>query len=288
MPTTITKAVIAVAGSGTRLLPATKAQPKEMLPIVDKPIIQYLVEELVEGGITDIIMVTRWDKKPLEDHFDRSFELETSLEKTGKVRRLEEVKRISSMANFVYVRQKGPYGNGTPLLSAASLIQDEPFVYAFGDDLVKSKVSFTKQLVEMYEREQAPIIGVQDVPEADVEKYGIVKYRGESSELEDIVEKPKRNEAPSRHADFGRMILNRDIIDSLKRTERGLGNELWIIDAIRNYIREGGRFLAKQVEDGHWITTGDPLSYLKATCEYALDRDDIKDELTAYLKGKIC
>jgi UTP--glucose-1-phosphate uridylyltransferase len=288
MPTTITKAVIAVAGSGTRLLPATKAQPKEMLPIVDKPIIQYLVEELVEGGITDIIMVTRWDKKPLEDHFDRSFELETSLEKTGKVRRLEEVKRISSMANFVYVRQKGPYGNGTPLLSAASLIQDEPFVYAFGDDLVKSKVSFTKQLVEMYEREQAPIIGVQDVPEADVEKYGIVKYRGESSELEDIVEKPKREEAPSRHADFGRMILNRDIIDSLKRTERGLGNELWIIDAIRNYIREGGRFLAKQVEDGHWITTGDPLSYLKATCEYALDRDDIKDELTAYLKGKIC
>lgn len=278
----ITKAVIAVAGSGTRLLPATKSQPKEMLPIIDKPIIQYLVEELVEAGIKDIIMVTRWDKKPLEDHFDRSFELERSLEKTGKVARLAEVQQISNMANFIYVRQKGPYGNGTPLLSAASLINDEPFIYAFGDDLVKSDVSFTKQLVDLYATEQAPMIGVQEVSEEDVEKYGIVKYREGTIELEDIVEKPSREEAPSRHADFGRMILNREIVDILARTERGKGNELWIIDAIKKYIEEGGRFLAKEVEGGEWITTGDPENYLKATLAYANDRPELRAILDKY------
>lgn len=258
-----------------------------MLPIVDKPIIQYLVEELVDAGIKDIIMVTRWDKKPLEDHFDRSFELETSLEKAGKHKRLAEVKRISTMANFVYVRQKGPYGNGTPLLSAASLVEGAPFVYAFGDDLVKSKVSFTKQLLNLYKKEKAPIIGVQKVARADVEKYGIVKYRKGTNELEDIVEKPSRTKAPSLHADFGRMILTQDIVDMLRRTERGKGDELWITDAIRNYIQEGGRFLAKEVEGGRWITTGDPLNYLIATCEYALDRKDIHTELVKYLRGHV-
>ncbi len=283
----VTKAVIAVAGSGTRLLPATKSQPKEMLPIINKPIIQYLVEELVEAGIKDIIMVTRWDKKPLEDHFDRSFELEHSLEKTGKKNRLEEVKRISTMANFIYVRQKGPYGNGTPLLSAASLINDEPFVYAFGDDLVKSEISFTKQLVDLYHKEHSPIIGVQEVVESEVEKYGVVEYKGEGDELKDVVEKPARAEAPSRHAAFGRMILNREIVDILARTERGKGDELWIVDAIRNYIKEGGRCLAKEVEGGKWITTGDPENYLRAILEYAVDTPELKEVLREYCdRGK--
>lgn len=272
----ITKAVIAVAGSGTRLLPATKSQPKEMLPIIDKPIIQYLVEELVDAGIKDIIMVTRWDKKPLEDHFDRSFELERSLEKTGKNKRLEQVRRISTMANFIYVRQKGPYGNGTPLLSAASVIGDDPFIYAFGDDLVKSKVPFAKQLIDLHKKEQAPILGVQEVSEEEVEKYGIVKYRGDSNELEDIIEKPDKKEAPSRHAAFGRYVLNREIVDILARTARGKGDELWITDAIRNYIQEGGRFLAKEVEGGKWITTGDPESYLRAILAYAVDCPELK------------
>lgn len=273
----VTKAVIAVAGSGTRLLPATKSQPKEMLPIIDKPIVQYLVEELVDAGIQDIIMVTRWDKKPLEDHFDRSFELERSLEKTGKEEKLKQVRDISEMANFIYVRQKGPYGNGTPLLSAANLIGDEPFVYAFGDDLVKSTVSFTKQLVDLYKKERAPMIGVQEVSENEVEKYGIVKYReGSDIELEDIIEKPDKADAPSRHASFGRMILNREIVDVLMRTERGKGNELWIVDAIMNYIHEGGRFLAKEVEGGRWITTGDPENYLRATLAYAMDVPELK------------
>jgi UTP--glucose-1-phosphate uridylyltransferase len=283
----ITKAVVAVAGSGTRLLPATKAQPKEMLPIIDKPIIQYLVEELVEAGITDIILVTRWDKKPLEDHFDRSIELEASLEASGKQEKLKEVRRISEMANFIYVRQKGPYGNGTPLLSASSLLTDEPFVYAFGDDLVKSDVSFTKQLIDVYQKEGAPVIGVQEVSRDDVEKYGIVKYREGTMDLEDIVEKPKKEEAPSLHADFGRMILTKDIVESLRNTKQGKGDELWIIDAIKNYIQGGGRFLAKEVEGGKWITTGDPLNYLRAICEYALDRPELRNELKLFLKERM-
>lgn len=284
----VKKAVIAVAGSGTRLLPATKAQPKEMLPIIDKPIVQYLVEELVEAGIEDIIMVTRWDKKPLEDHFDRSFELERSLDKTGKLDKLEEIQRVSTMANFIYVRQKGPYGNGTPLLSVANLIGDEPFVYAFGDDLVKSKVSFTKQLVDLYEKEQAPIIGVQEVSEDEVEKYGIVKYReGSDMELDDIVEKPDKDEAPSLHADFGRMILNREIVDIIMRTEKGKGDELWVTDAIKNYIKEGGRFLAKEVEEGKWITTGDPENYLRAILAYATDYPELQDVILEHCKSDI-
>ncbi|MDA8597156.1 sugar phosphate nucleotidyltransferase [Candidatus Pacebacteria bacterium] len=276
----VKKAVIAVAGSGTRLLPATKAQPKEMLPIIDKPIIQYLVEELVEAGIEDIIMVTRWDKKPLEDHFDRSFELERSLEKTGKTDKLAAVQNISEMANFIYVRQKGPYGNGTPLLSAANLIGDEPFVYAFGDDLVKSNVSFTKQLVDLYATEQSPMIGVQEVPESEVEKYGIVKYREDGLELADIIEKPAKADAPSTHASFGRMILNREIVDVLMRTERGKGDELWIVDAIMKYIQEGGRFLAKEVEGGEWVTTGDPENYLRAILTYAMDVPELKEVIS--------
>src|SRR4030065_856443 len=186
----IKKAIIAVAGSGTRLLPATKSMPKEMLPIVDKPIIQLVVEELVEAGIEDIIFVTRWDKKPLEDHFDHSWALENELEKAGKIEQLKEVKRVSEMANFIYVRQKGPYGNGTPVLSAASLVADAPFVFVWGDDLVRSKESFTQKMVEDYDKNGHLMIGVQKVPKRVVNKYGIVKLRSGTKEIEDIVEKP--------------------------------------------------------------------------------------------------
>jgi UTP--glucose-1-phosphate uridylyltransferase len=285
--TKIRKAVIAVAGSGTRLLPATKAQPKEMLPIVDKPIIQYLVEELTAGGIEDVVMVTRWDKKPLEDHFDRSVELEKSLEKSGKTKYLEQVKKIAELANFIYVRQKGPYGNGTPILSAASIIENEPFVFAFGDDLVKSKVSFTKQLVKAYNEHQCPVIGVQKVPKSEVEKYGIIKLKKGTKEIEDLVEKPSAKSAPSQLAQFGRMILNQEIVDILKNTPLGKGGELWIADAVREYVKRGGKVVVQEVEDGEWMTTGDPLSYLKATIEYAMDRKDLNKDLKKYLKGKV-
>jgi len=282
----VKKAIIAVAGSGTRLLPATKAMPKEMLPIIDKPIIQLVVEELVAGGIEDIILVTKWDKKPLEDHFDHNWALMAELKKAGKEKQLEQVKRISELANFIYIRQKGPYGNGTPVLSAANLVKDEPFMYVWGDDLVKSKVPFARQMIGDYNKTGHLMIGVQEVPKKDVNRYGIVKLKKGTMRVEAIVEKPSISEAPSRFADFGRMILNQDIVNILKSIPLGKGNELWIVDAIAQYIKQGGEFYAKKVEDGEWLTTGDPVNYLKAILEYAWDEKDLKSELKRFFKGK--
>jgi UTP--glucose-1-phosphate uridylyltransferase len=284
----IKKAVIAVAGSGTRLLPATKSMPKEMLPIVDKPIIQLVVEELIDAGIEDIIFVTRWDKKPLEDHFDHSTALEDDLRKNGKDELAEKISNIAEMANFIHVRQKGPYGNGTPVLSAASLIDNEPFVFVFGDDLVKSKTSFTKQMVEDYEKHGHLMIGAQEVPLSEVTRYGIVKLKEGTNELEDIIEKPSVDDAPSKLATFGRYILNQEIIDILKKTPLGKGNELWIVDAIKQYVNNGGVFLAKEIEDGQWLTTGDPLNYLKAIMAYAVEREDIGKDLKEYTTQLLC
>jgi len=280
----IKKAIVAVAGSGTRLLPATKIMPKEMLPIVNKPIVQIVVEELVAGGIEDIILITKWDKKPLEDHFDHSWALEQDLEKSGKTKLLKEIVKLSEMANFIYVRQKGPYGNGTPVLSAASLVDDEPFMYVWGDDLVDAKVSFTKQMIKDYEKTGHLMIGVQEVPREEVSRYGIVKLKDKTMQIEDIVEKPSVKEAPSRLADFGRMILDQDIIDILKKTPLGKGNELWIVDAIRKYVKKGGKFYAKKIEDGEWLTTGDPLNYFKANLRYGLKDKEIGKELKEYIK----
>ena len=285
MASPIRKAVVAVAGSGTRFLPVTKAMPKEMLPIVDKPIIQLVVEELVEAGIQDIILVTKWDKKPLEDHFDQNWALVQELKQAGKESYLATVNRLSELANFIYIRQRGPYGNGTPVLSAASLLGDEPFVYAWGDDLVKSRTAFTMQLVNDFAKHGQPIIGVQEVPRDEVSRYGIVKVRPGTMQIEDIVEKPAVEEAPSRLADFGRMVLNAEIVSVLKRTALGKGNELWVVDAIRDYVRAGGVFYAKEVQDGSWLTTGDPLNYLKAVLAYAMDRDDIRGPLLDYMQS---
>jgi UTP--glucose-1-phosphate uridylyltransferase len=279
----ITKAVVAVAGTGTRFLPATKTMPKEMLPIVDKPIIQLVVEELIDGGITDIILITKSDKKALEDHFDHNLALESELKRSGKVRQVEAIKQISELANFIFIRQKGPYGNGTPVLCAANLVKDEPFIYVWGDDLVKSKTSFTRNMIEDYYKHGHLMIGVQKVPEEVVSRYGIVKLRQGTMEIEDIIEKPQIGQAPSLLADFGRMILNQEIVDILRRTPLGKDNELWIVDAIREYVKLGGIFLAKEVEDGEWLTTGDPLNYLKALLKYAVDRDDIGEDLMKFI-----
>lgn len=284
----IKKAIVAVAGSGTRLLPATKAMPKEMLPIVDKPIIQLIVEELVAAGIEDIILVTKWDKKPLEDHFDHNWALADDLKKAGKEDLWNQIKNISEMANFIYVRQKGPYGNGTPVLCAANLVDDEPFMFVWGDDLVKSKVPFAKQMVDDFAKHGLPMIGVQEVSKEDVSKYGIVKLKKGSMEIEDIIEKPSAEKAPSCFADFGRMILNQEIVAILKETALGKGNELWMVDAIRTYIQKGNKFLAKKVEGGEWLTTGDPINYLKAILKYAADREDIKKELADFIKKNFC
>ena len=281
----VRKAVIAVAGFGTRFLPMTKASPKEMLPIIDKPIVQYIVEELHAAGIEEIILVTNWQKKSIEDHFDPSFELEHQLLAQGKKSLVAEMKRISQLAKFVYVRQIEGYGNALPAITARNLIGDEPFIYAFGDDLVKSRIPFAKQLIQAYSKHHCSVIGVQPVSSAEVEKYGIVKLKGKTEFLADIIEKPTRQSAPSRLASFGRYLFTPDIFTALDQTKVGKSNEYWIADAIR--------LLAKQhpvatcrVKDGKWLTTGDPTSYLIAIMEYALDHPELKRHITTKAKSQ--
>lgn len=284
----IKKAVIAAAGYGTRFLPASKTIPKEMLPLIDKPVIQILVEELVDSGIWDIIIVTRAGQHALEDHFDSNFELEYMLEQAGKTERLEITKKPTKLANFIFIRQNRdlPYGNGAPLLCLKNLIgKDEPFVYAFGDDLVKSTVPCTKQLLDFYQEnpDAAAIEAVQEVPKNELERYGIVKIKkGSENEIEDIIEKPSIAEAPSRLAQFGRFILDHRVIKILQRQELGKGGELWLTDAICELAKKE-KVLAARIK-GKWMTTGDPLSLIKTTIEFAKDREDIGLELRDYLK----
>lgn len=285
----ITKAVIAVAGYGTRFIPATKVQPKEMLPIVDKPVVQYLVEEAVESGITDIILVTRSGSQALEDHFDSSRELELHLEAQKKWKELEQVRRIPRLANFIYVRQGRdmPYGNGTPLLCAKSLISpDEAIVYMFGDDVVKSTVPCTRQLIDVFNQYQpAGVIAVQEVPYHEVQRYGVPKLKegSDRNELEYIVEKPAPAYAPSNLAQLGRFVFSHRIVDILENLTVGKGGELWLTDAI-DRLAATDLVLVHRIE-GKWFTTGDPLRFLKTTVELALDRADIGREFAAYLRG---
>ncbi len=287
----IKKAVIAAAGYGTRFLPATKNQPKEMLPIVDKPIIHHLVEEAVDSGIEDIIIVTRAGQMPMEDHFDSNTELENELKKSGKNKRLKKIKNIPHMANFAYVRQHSgyPYGNATPLLCAAPLIDDdEAFVYMFGDDLTLSDKPVTKQLIDVYQKEKpTAILGVQEVPDEEVERYGTVKYKDESKnyEIEAGYEKLPAKDAPSNMALFGRFVFSYDIIKQAKETPTGKDGELWAMDIVNDLAQKGKSILAQPIE-GEWHTTGDPLRYLKTSVEFALRRDDIGDEFKEYLKER--
>jgi len=288
---TITKGVIAVAGTGTRFLPITKSLPKEMLPIIDKPIVHYIVEEMVNSGITDIIMVTRSDKKVLEDYFDHNVMLENELRAAQKTRQLEEIKRISEMANFIYVRQKGPYGNGTPVMNVSNIIDDEPFIFAYGDDLVKSKIPFTKQLIENYERNQAVVMGCQEVSKEEIGLYSCMKIKNGSPcmEIEKIIEKPAPEEISSPYSNFGRFILVPEICEILHdfydQRHFGKGGELWLTDAIQAYIKRGKKVVVQKIQDGHWYTTGDPLNFLKVMIQYALDRDEYKNDFLKYLKN---
>ena len=282
----IRKAVIAAAGYGTRFLPATKTIPKEMLPLIDKPIIQILVEELVDSGIWDIIIITRAGQHALEDHFDSNFELEYMLKQSGKTENLEITKKPTKLANFIFLRQSRdlPYGNGTPLLCLKNLIKkNEPFVYAFGDDLVKSTVPCTKQLLDLYQQnpEAAAILGVQEVSKQETSRYGIVELK-KGNEVEDIIEKPSISEAPSRLAQFGRFVLDHRVIEILQRQELGKGGELWLTDAIRELAKKE-KVLAAKVK-GQWLTTGDPLRMIKTIIEYAKDREDIGPALKEYLR----
>ncbi len=284
----IRKAVIAAAGYGTRFLPATKNQPKEMLPIIDKPIIHHLVDECVSSGITEIIIVTRAGQGIMEDYFDSHVELEHLLEVNGKKELLKKIKQIPQLANFVYVRQKKnlPYGNGTPLLCAAPLIDDnEAFAYLFGDDLVISKTPCLKQLIQIYERENCDgVIAAQRIPKSELNRYGIVKFKKGTNEFEALVEKPNPDKAPSNMAEFGRFILNYKTVEEIQKMKTGLGGELWLVDSITQVAKKGGRFLVHEIE-GEWLTTGDPLRYMQTQVKYALQRKDIGNDFKKFLKS---
>ncbi len=288
----IRKAVIAVAGYGTRFLPATKAQPKELLPIVDKPVVQYLVEEAVQSGIEDVILVTRSGTQAIADHFDSSGELEVHLEEQDKPKYLEMVRAIPRMAQFAVVRQARhlPYGNGSPILAAqAFLDKDEPFVYMFGDDLVLSATPCVKQLVEVH-RKHAPdaVIAFQEVPAEEICRYAAAELKGgsEPKEIKRLIEKASSDEAPSNLAQLGRFVLPWRIVEILEDLRKGLntekGEELYLTFANDRLCQEG-RVLAHVIE-GTWLTMGDPLRFLKANVEYALRDPQIGGQFAEYLR----
>ena len=279
----ITKAVVAAAGSGTRFLPATKAIPKEMIPLLDRPIVQYLVEELAESGIEDVVFVTRWDKKVLEDHFDRHPTLEDALAASGQQERVDAIRRTGELVNAAYIRQRGPYGNGTPALVAGPLMGGQPFVYAFGDDLVSASVPFTRQLIAQYDATPGLILGVQEVPREQVPNYGMVET-GADFRVTRIVEKPSLGDVTSTLVGFGRYILPADFTDVLASVPPGKNDELWLTDAISAYIDQGGAVYACPVRDGKWLTTGDPLTHLEALFHFGLRREDYRDELVGMIR----
>ncbi|MBS4190237.1 UTP--glucose-1-phosphate uridylyltransferase GalU [Bacillus sp. FJAT-49705] len=281
----IKKAVIPAAGLGTRFLPATKAQPKEMLPIVDKPTIQYIIEEAVESGIEDIIIVTGRSKRAIEDHFDKSVELEMLLERTGKHDMLEIVENISNLVDIHYVRQKEPLGLGHAVLCAKKFIGDEPFAVLLGDDIVDSEVPALKQMINQYNEVQASILGCNDVPRSEVNKYGIVNYSGKNGELfkvESLVEKPAIEEAPSTQAIVGRYILSPAIFELLEEVAPDKKGEIQLTDAIDRLL--GKESIYSYIIQGNRYDVGDKFGFLQASIDFALKRPDLKDKLAAYIK----
>lgn len=289
----IRKAVIPAAGLGTRVLPATKAQPKEMLVIVDKPALQYLVEELIASGIEEILIVTGRNKSSIENHFDYSFELEKTLEEKGKLELLKVVDDISKLANIYYVRQKKPLGLGHAIGCAEAFIGDEPFVVVLGDDIIytdenKGEVPVTKQLIDKYvELNGGNILGVQEVAEKDVNKYGIVKpletIDERTVEVENFVEKPSLEEAPSRLAALGRYVLEPEIFGYLKNTKPGKGGEIQLTDAILDMKNDKGKLYAYNY-DGFRYDTGDKFGMFVANVEFGLRHPELKDRAKEYLK----
>lgn len=285
----IKKCVIPVAGFGTRFLPATKAMPKEMLPILDKPVIQYIVEEAVASGIEDIILVTGASKRAIEDHFDYNFELQNWLKKSGKDEMRAEIKDIADMANFIYIRQKGPYGNGTPVLNAKKIIGDEPFAVIWGDDLfVNHSKPRLQQLIEVYEKYQDPVLTAMEIDDEGTNKYGVIdgiEVENNIYQIKKIVEKPGPVKAPSRIGTIGAYILTPDIFEALEQTAIGQGNELWLVDAI--FKLSAKRPLYARLVEGTYYDTGSKLGWLKANIDFALEREDLGKDFKAYLKEKI-
>lgn len=289
----IRKAVIPAAGFGTRFLPQTKAMPKEMLPIVDKPVIQYVVEELVEAGITDIILVTGYHKRTIEDHFDAaSKDLIENLKMGGEKKRplLEEVEAISKLANFVYVRQKGPYGNGTPLLNVKHLIGDEPFIYTWSDDFIVSSPSRFKQLIDVYNKYHCSVLGsVKVTHDDDYDRYGFAGGKELADGLIDadtVSEKPGKEHAPSDLATVSGSIFTPEIFSYLEQAKEGLkeGGELYYNDALKLMLADKKRVLAAEIKGGKYYDTGNKLEYMKTVVEFALRHPDINGEFRKFLK----
>jgi UTP--glucose-1-phosphate uridylyltransferase len=284
----IRKAVFPAAGLGTRFLPATKAQPKEMLPLVDKPIIQYVIEEAVASGLTNIIIVTGRGKNAIEDHFDVSYELEKLLEERGKTELLGQVRTISNMINVSYVRQGETLGLGHAVLMAKDLVGDEPFAVMLGDDIIDSPVPCMKQMVEVFEDHQGPVVAVHQVPHEEISAYGVIDGTPEGSSgrvyrIRDMVEKPVADEAPSDLAIIGRYILTPDIFEALETTPRDKGGEIQLTNGLRTL--KDRRPLYGYRFEGVRHDAGNKLGFLKATVEFALKRDDLGEPFREYLKS---
>lgn len=281
----VRKAIIPAAGLGTRFLPATKAQPKEMLPIVDKPTIQYIIKEAVEAGIQDIIVVTGRNKRSIEDHFDRSIELELELEKSGKQEMLNMVKGISEMANIHYIRQKEPRGLGHAILAAQHFIGDEPFAVLLGDDVVVSKQPCLGQMLDVFREYQTSILGVQTVAHEVVNKYGIIAGKQVDDrvyKVSDMVEKPSLEEAPSNVAVLGRYIITPEIFRFLETQDAGKGGEIQLTDALKRLAKEQAMYAYDF--KGHRYDVGSKTGFIQANIEFALRSDELKAEMKEYLQ----
>lgn len=281
----IKKAIIPAAGLGTRFLPATKAQPKEMLPIVDKPTIQYIVEEAIASGIESILIITGRSKRAIEDHFDKSYELEDQLRKKGQFELLNLVQDISNLVDIHYIRQKEPRGLGHAIYCARAFIDDEPFAVLLGDDIVDSEVPCLKQLIDVYCEYQTTILGVQEVAKEDVNKYGIISYTQVSDRIykvNDLVEKPDMDRAPSSVAILGRYIITPDIFKCLERTLPDKGGEIQLTDALKELMGMEDIYAYNFV--GKRYDVGNKLGFLQATVEFALKREDLRSGFLSYLK----
>lgn len=281
----IRKCVIPVAGMGTRFLPATKATPKEMLPIIDKPTIQYIIEEAVASGIEEILLITSPYKNSVIDHFDKSYELESRLEKSGKLDKLELVKNISELAKFTFIRQGEPKGSGHAIKLAKSFVGDEPFAVMYGDDIIKAEVPVLKQLIDVYEEKDCNVIGVQEVDHSLVYKYGIIEYADNEGKIKRLVEKPSLEEAPSNDAGLGRYIVKPEIFDELENLETGANGEYQFSDAMLKLMQKQDFYACKF--DGEYFDIGNQLGYLKANVAYALERDDVKDDFKKFLVKRL-
>ncbi|MFA6429451.1 MAG: UTP--glucose-1-phosphate uridylyltransferase [Patescibacteria group bacterium] len=283
----VRKIIIPVAGLGTRFLPATKAMPKEMLPIIDKPVIQYVVEEAVASGITDVILVTSHAKRPVEDHFDDNEELESMLERQGKLDLLEEIRRISKLANFIYVRQKGPYGTATPVLNASNLIGDEPFAVVYGDEIYLGDQPRVKQMIDVYEEYQKPVIGVVPTDDAGTKRYGIVEPKKEVRpgvfQLDNLLEKPGPEKTTSRLAANAGYILTPAIFPYLQKLGPSKNGEYVLAEAIQQMMKKEQTYAC--TINGEYHDTGSKIGWIKANVAMALKRPDMAEEMRDVVKS---